>query len=94
MALTKIEKETIILFNEGESTVEILTHNQKLKNKLKIAAEKNPETFVKTDTDRYGGVAYSFPKKLLQINLKQPLTAEQQEKLNEKMSRLRNKRNE
>ena len=30
--LTKVEKETIILFNEGESTASIYTYNAGLKN--------------------------------------------------------------
>lgn len=30
--LTKIEKETIILFNEGESTASIYTYNARLKS--------------------------------------------------------------
>lgn len=83
MALTKIEKETIILFNEGEDTVEIYTHNQKLKNKLKNAAVKNPESYVQTDSDQHGGVAYSFPKKLLTIVLREPMTEEQHEQRRE-----------
>ena len=32
MSLTKIEQETIILFNEGEADAEVYTHNVKLKN--------------------------------------------------------------
>lgn len=32
--LTKIEKETIILFNEGESTASIYTYNAGLKKRL------------------------------------------------------------
>jgi len=84
LALTKIEKETIILFNEGDDTAEIYTHNQKLKNKLKNAAVKHPETFLKTDSDQYGGVAYTFPKKLLTIVLREPMTDEQQKQRRER----------
>lgn len=84
MALTKIEKETIILFNEADESVEIYTHNQKLKNKLKNAAVKNPETFLQTDSDQYGGIAYTFPKKLLTIVLREPMTDEQHEQRRER----------
>ena len=38
--LTKIEKETIILFNEGESTASIYTYNAGLKKRL-AAFSKN-----------------------------------------------------
>ena len=40
MSLTKIEQETIILFNEGEADAEVYTHNVKLKNKLTKMAKK------------------------------------------------------
>ena len=34
MKQSKIEQETIILFNEGEADAEVYTHNVKLKNNL------------------------------------------------------------
>ena len=43
MNLTRIEQETIILFNEGENEAEVYTHNAKLKKKLKMAMEKHPD---------------------------------------------------
>ena len=36
MKLTRIEQETIILFNEGENEAEVYTHNAKLKKKKKL----------------------------------------------------------
>ena len=38
--LTKIEKETIILFNEGESTASIYTYNAGLKKRLAAFSKK------------------------------------------------------
>ena len=41
--LTKIEKETIILFNEGESTASIYTYNAGLKKRLAAFSKKYPD---------------------------------------------------
>ena len=41
--LTKYEKETIILFNEGEGTASIYTFNAGLKKRLALFAKKYPD---------------------------------------------------
>lgn len=41
--LTKIEKETIVLFNEGEDKANIYTHNAGLKKRLAAFAKKYPD---------------------------------------------------
>ena len=41
--LTKVEKETIILFNEGESVASIYTYNASLKKRLAAFSRKYPE---------------------------------------------------
>ena len=43
--LTKIEKETIVLFNEGEDKANIYTHNAGLKKRLAAFAKKITLTF-------------------------------------------------
>ena len=45
MKLSKIEQETIILFNEGEAGAEVYTHNKSLKRRLENAAKKNPTLY-------------------------------------------------
>ena len=67
MSLTKIEQETIILFNEGEADAEVYTHNAKLKKKLETAAKKNPTLYRLKDKNAHGGVSYTFPKKYLTV---------------------------
>lgn len=42
MTLTKYEKETIILFNEGEDTAHILTYNAGLRKRLAAFSKKSP----------------------------------------------------
>lgn len=70
MSLTKIEQETIILFNEGESDAEVYTHNVKLKNKLSKMAKKCPEHYHLKLKNPFGGVTYTLPKKALVIIFK------------------------
>ena len=44
--LTKIEKETIVLFNEGEDKANIYTHNAGLKKRLAAFAKKFKAVFL------------------------------------------------
>ena len=41
--LTKYEKETIILFNEGEDTAHIQTYNAGLRKRLAAFSKKHPD---------------------------------------------------
>lgn len=41
MTLTKFEKETIILFNEGEDTAHIQTYNAGLRKRLEAFSRKS-----------------------------------------------------
>jgi len=79
MSLTKIEQETIILFNEGEADAEVYTHNVKLKNKLTRIAKKPPELYRLKDKNAHGGVTYIFPKKLLTVIFREPVSEESKE---------------
>lgn len=57
MKLSKLEQESIILYNEEESTASIYTHDPKLKRKLKCLAEKYPD---KVYQDTHGkGVTFA-----------------------------------
>ena len=41
--LTKYEKETIVLFNEGEDAAHIQTYNAGLRNRLETFSKKHPD---------------------------------------------------
>ena len=43
MSLSKLERETIILFNEKEATAIVYTHNTKLTARLRRMAKKFPD---------------------------------------------------
>lgn len=48
MKLSRIEQETIILYNEAESTAEVFTYDQKLFHKLERLTEKYPGQITRT----------------------------------------------
>lgn len=60
--LTKIEKETIILFNEGESTASIYTYNAGLKKRLAAFSKKYPDLCQMEKPEHLGGVSYLIDK--------------------------------
>ena len=56
--LTKYEKETIVLFNEGEDTAHIQTYNAGLRNRLAAFSKKYPDLCRLEKTYEQGGVSY------------------------------------
>jgi len=79
--LTKYEKETIILFNEGEGTASIYTFNAGLKKRLALFAKKYPCQQEKTHEQ--GGVSYVLDKSRLSIRLQPPMSEERRRKASE-----------
>ena len=59
MKLSKLEQESIILYNEEESTASIYTHDPKLKRKLKRLAEKYPDKVYPDKAVHAGAVSYA-----------------------------------
>lgn len=53
MKLSKVEQETIVLYNEAESTAEVFTYDQKLLHKLERLAEKYPKWITRTGERQY-----------------------------------------
>lgn len=87
MNLTKLEKETIFLFNEQEDEAEIYTYNKKLTRKLSIAAERNPQLYKLVSTDSDGGVCYRFSKKLFSVRFLEPISQEERQIRSERAKR-------
>ena len=48
MKLSRIEQETIVLYNEAETTAEVFTYDQKLLTKLERLSEKYPGQITRT----------------------------------------------
>ena len=78
--LTKIEKETIILFNEGESTASIYTYNAGLKKRLAAFSKKYPNLCQLEKPECMGGVSYLIDKSRLSIRLQPPYSEERRQK--------------
>ena len=81
--LTKIEKETIVLFNEGEDKANIYTHNAGLKKRLAAFAKKYPDLCRLEKSHEQGGVTYLLDKSRLSIRLQPPYSEERRRKASE-----------
>lgn len=93
--MTAEERETIILFNEADSTATIETFNKSLISKLNESCEKYPEQFKLLKENRVDGVnKYSIPKKYVKIAapITRNFTDEQREAMANRLKGAREKR--
>jgi len=82
--LTRYEKETIILFNEGEADASIYTFNKRWQRHLETKLGIQP-----TETNSWGAKTYTIPKD--RIRLPQPkrkLSDKQKKKLADRLRNL------
>ena len=81
--LTKYEKETIILFNEGEDKASIYTYNAGLRNRLAAFSKKYPDLCRLDMSMGQGGVSYWIDKSRLSIRFQPPMSEERRRKASE-----------
>ena len=81
MQLTKIEKETILLFNEAETKALVDTYNIALQNRLTELCKAYPEQAVKTRENAHNGMSFEIPKKWIKIVPPRALSPAQREVL-------------
>ena len=81
--LTKYEKETIILFSEGEDTAHIQTYNAGLRKRLETFSKKRPDLCQLDKTYGQGGMSYTLDKSRLSIRLQPPYSEERRRKASE-----------
>ena len=81
--LTKYEKETIVLFNEGEDTAHIQTYNAGLRKRLETFSKKHPDLCRLDKTYEQGGVSYVMEKSRLSLRLQPPMSEERRQKASE-----------
>jgi hypothetical protein len=81
--LSKYEKETIILFNEGEDKASIYTYNAGLRNRLAAFSKKYPDLCRLEKSCDQGGVSYVLDKSRLSIRLQPPMSEERRRKASE-----------
>lgn len=70
--LTKYEKETIVLSNEGKDMAHIQTYNAGLRNRLAAFSKEYPDLCRLNKTYEQGGVSYVLDKSRLSIHLQPP----------------------
>ena len=83
MKLTKLEKETVINFNEEEDFAEVYTCNSHLKKRLAEISRESPESCQFKDKDSYGFVWYNIDKHL--ISIRKPWSSEARQKAKDRM---------
>ena len=76
-----VERETIILFNEGEAAAEIETHNAAMKRRLEVIRRGHAEDITLVRRDGYAD-CYTFPKHWIKIIPPRRATEKQREHLN------------
>lgn len=67
MKLSKYEQETIILYNEEETTASVYTHDPKLIEKLKRLHAKYLDKVYPERKEHYGAVSYIVPKACVSV---------------------------
>ena len=85
MELTKIERETIINFNEEEDIAHIYTCNKRLQNKLDELCSKRND--ISREVLHDYGVVYKLPKAWVKVSPPRQLTEEQRQDLSDRAKR-------
>ena len=86
--LSRLEQETIILFNEQEQTAEVFTYNGRMRRELSALAETRPD-----EVKREGNETYIIPKRWVKIRASRILTDEQREEYARRAARTLNRQN-
>lgn len=71
------EQETIILYNQAETTAEVYTHDTRLLKKLRRLADKYPDQIVKMDQQ-----TFTVPKRC--VSIREPFSAERRRAASER----------
>ena len=77
--LSPIEKETIIIYNEGESTAQCATYDRKLIRSLDELCLKNAD--ISRQNSDAGSATYLFPKQWLKVRMPRQLSEGQRKSL-------------
>ena len=77
IVLSRIEQETIILFNEAEPTASVYTYNGALKRKLTGLCETRSAEVKQTKDDGRGGITFEVPKRWVKVNASRILSEKQ-----------------
>lgn len=84
MSISRIERETVILFNEAEATASVYTYNGALKRKLLGLCSARPTEARQTKDDDRGGLTFEVPKRWIKVNAGPVYTEEQRQAMKER----------
>ena len=84
MSISKIEQETVILFNEAEANASVYTYNGTLKRKLSGLCSTRPEEARQTKDDGRGGLTFEVPKRWVKVYAGPVSTEEQRQAMKER----------
>jgi len=65
--ISRLEQETIIIFNEAEDKAEVCTYNGRLKSRMVELSEQRPDSVMFKD-NAGGAATYIVPKNWIKIN--------------------------
>ena len=83
MKLSNYEKESIILFNEGEKTASFYTHNEAWQRRLLGLCRERPGEAELVEDNGTGGLTFEVPKKWLKVTPPRVLSPAQKRVLEE-----------
>lgn len=89
--LSNSEQETIISFNESESTANISTFNGSLIRKLSELCKTRPTEITGKEPNEIGEAEFTVPKKWVKVNAGPTLSDEQRAQIRESAKRLHNR---
>lgn len=75
--LTPYERETIILYNQGEKEASVYTHDPKLIRRLQKLSEKHPDEVRLEKDHKNGSCSYIVPKECVLV--REPYSKERRE---------------
>ena len=84
MSISRIEQETVILFNEAEASASVYTYNGALNRKLTGLCHTPPTEARLTKDDGHGGLTFEVPKRWVKVNAGPVYTEEQRQAMKER----------
>lgn len=79
--LTNAERETIVCFNEQDSTARVFTYNRKVSNYLTEQAKDPQSKCIALEDNLNGGLTFEVPKKWVKVRRPRQLSEEQRAEL-------------
>ena len=89
--LKKQQKVTEIYFTEADNTIDIFTHNTKLKNRFSAFAKEYPELCRCIDDNGFGGMRFEIDRNRFSIRLTKPYSTERKKSLSYNAKRQKNR---